>query len=529
MSRQKAIDSIIRRILAGEAKVHSLDWIKRAECKRYGISNMIKNPEILSRFPKDRLIPELKTLLLKRPMRTLSGVTPVAVMIKPQGSCVHHCIYCPTTNLAAKSYSGFEPAALRSRQAGFDPCIQASGRVAQYEGAGHPADKCEIIIMGGTFLEMDPEYKRSFVKGVYDGLNGSVSGTMEDAIHANEGARHRAIGLTLETRPDACINHIPEMLSYGATRVELGVQHADDRIYRIIRRGHTVKDVVASTRALKDASFKVLYHIMPGLPGSSIKKDISFVRKLFSSGSYQPDMLKIYPTLVLDGTPLKGMADRGDYEPYSTEEAADVISEFYRHIPPYVRVMRIQRDIPSPLIERGVKKSNLRELVEKKVAEKGIIPREIRYREAGLQGKKAPDPSGFSMKRLDYLASGGKERFLSYENDEGLIAAFIRLRYPGKGQERKEIEKGPCIPHEPEAGHGAALIRELHVYGCELPLNVRGGLQHSGFGSSLLREAEALASGDGWGRMRIISGVGAREYYRKFGYSLQGPYMERKL
>ncbi len=512
MSRQKAIDSIIRRILAGDADAHSLDWIKRAECKRFCIANMIKNPEILCRFPKDRLNPETRALLLKRPTRTLSGVTPVAVMIKPQGSCAHSCIYCPSTNLAAKSYSGFEPAALRSRQAGFDPYIQASGRVAQYEGAGHPADKCEVIVMGGTFLEMDRDYKRSFIKGVYDGLNGSVSTTMEEAISSNESAKHRAIGLTLETRPDVCAAHIPEMLSYGATRVELGVQHADDRIYKTIRRGHTVKDVVASTRALKDASFKVLYHIMPGLPGSSKKKDISFVRKLFSSAGFRPDMLKIYPTLVLEGTPLKEMADRGVFEPYSTEEAADVISEFYRNIPPYVRVMRIQRDIPSPLIAGGVKKSNLRELVERRIAEKGIAPKEIRFREAGLQGKRAPDPRGFAMRRIEYGASGGKETFLSFENKDDLIAAFIRLRFPGK--------KG-----EPDA----ALIRELHVYGCELPLNARGGIQHSGFGSSLLHEAESVARGEGWGRMRIISGVGAREYYRRFGYSLCGPYMEKKL
>ncbi|MFH0885460.1 MAG: tRNA uridine(34) 5-carboxymethylaminomethyl modification radical SAM/GNAT enzyme Elp3, partial [Candidatus Micrarchaeota archaeon] len=269
-----------------------------------------------------------------------------------------------------------------------------------------------------------------------------------------------------------------------------------------------------------------LYHIMPGLPGSSKRKDVSFVRKLFSSSSYRPDMLKIYPTLVLDGTPLKEMADNGQYEPYSTEEAADVISEFYRHIPSYVRVMRIQRDIPSPLIARGVKKSNLREHVEKRIADKGIIPKEIRWREAGLQGKKVPEPSAFSMRRLNYAASGGKERFLSYEDDEGLIAAFIRLRYPGKSKVHEDCSGSL---HEPEAGSDAALIRELHVYGCELPLNARGGIQHSGFGSSLLLEAETLARNDSWERMRIISGVGAREYYRRFGYSLHGPYMEKML
>lgn len=524
MSRQKAIDSIIARIIAGEAEKAGMDRIKREECRRFGISSMVKNPEILTRFPPGKLTTEIRALLLKRPTRTLSGVTPVAVMIKPQGSCRHGCIYCPTSNLAAKSYSGFEPAALRSRQAGFDPRIQTSGRIAQYEGAGHPADKCEIIVMGGTFLEMDMAYKRSFIKGVYDGLNGTVSETLEQAIRKNETAPHRAIGLTLETRPDACVSHIDEMLSYGATRVELGVQHADDGIYRLIRRGHSVKDVKAATLSLKDAAFKVLYHIMPGLPGSSKRKDISFLKKLFSDQSFRPDMLKIYPTLVLDGTPLKEYAKQTGYEPYSTEEAADVISEYYRHIPKYVRVMRIQRDIPSQLIEKGVLKSNLRELVENLIREKGIAPQEIRCREAGLQGRRAPAATGFSMQRLEYRASGGKETFLSFENDVGLIAAFIRLRFPGN-LESSRAGSGTGGA----AGPDAALVRELHVYGCEIPISGRGGIQHSGFGASLLKEAEEIAREGGWGRMRIISGVGAREYYRKSGYVLRGAYMEKTL
>ncbi len=504
MSRREAIDSAVRRLIAGE---RNLDRIKRDECRRYGIGSMLKNPELIGAFPPGTLTRELHELLLKKPSRTLSGVTPVAVMIRPQGSCRWGCAYCPFTGLAAKSYTGFEPAALRGRQYGFDPFLQASSRVRQFEGGGHPADKCEVIVMGGTFLETDAAYKRDFIKGIYDGLNGFRSASLEEAIAANERAKHRAIGLTIETRPDVCVGHIGEMLSYGATRVELGVQHPDDEIYRLINRGHLVKEVVESTAALKDAAFKVLYHIMPGLPGSGKEKDVSSVRRIFEDGRLRPDMLKIYPTLVMKGTALHSMMERGEYSPYSAEEAADVISEFYRHIPGYVRVMRIQRDIPAGRIESGVKKSNLRELVDAKIKEKGIKPMEIRSREIGLRGGAK---GGLEMRTLEYDASGGKEVFLSFEDEEDLIAGFLRLRLAGADAPR-------------------AFVRELHVYGSEVPLDGEGKVQHRGLGTRLLKEAERVAKERGMGWLGIISGVGVREYYRKRGYLPDGQYMGRNL
>jgi len=511
-SRSEAIDFVIDRMLAGQSDVEAL---KHAAAKRFRISSMLTNPELLAAFPGEKLTPAIKKLLLKKPTRTLSGVTPVAVMIRPEGSCGHGCIYCPAAGLAAKSYTGYEPAARRARQCGFDSALQASERVAQFEGGGHATDKCEVIVMGGTFLETDPRYKRSFIKGVYDGLNGKKAKTLAGAIALNEKAEHRAVGLTIETRPDVCVPYIGEMLSYGATRVELGVQHADDRIYRMIKRGHKVQDVIDSTRELKDSAFKVLYHIMPGLPGSSPEKDIAFVKKLFEDGRFRPDMLKIYPTLVVGGTELSAMAKRGEFEPYTAEEAADVISEFYRHIPEYVRVMRIQRDIPADRIEKGVKKGNLRELVEEKIREKKIVPREIRYREVGLRGG-SEQFRDFSLARLDYAASGGKETFLSFENGDGIIAGFIRLRLPRKSG-REEI------------GGATALVRELHVYGSEVPLEADGDVQHKGLGAALLAEAERIAQDAGKEKMVIISGVGVREYYRKHGYERLGPYMSRKL
>ncbi len=512
MSKREALAYVIERLSGarGPLSPRALETLKREAARAH--KEMVTNPELLDAFPEELLTPAIRSLLRKKPTKTLSGVTPVAVMIEPQGSCKWGCAYCPFTGLAAKSYTGFEPAALRGRQAGFDPYLQASGRVRQFEGGGHAADKCEVIVMGGTFLEKDESYKRSFIKGVYDGLNGFRSATLAESVAANETAAHRAVGLTIETRPDVCAGHIGEMLSYGATRVELGVQHPDDRIYALVNRGHSVKDVVDSTRALKDAAFKVLYHIMPGLPGSDPRKDVSMVKRLFDDPSFRPDMLKIYPTLVVGGTLLAKWASEGKYEPYGAEEAATVIAESYRHIPGYVRVMRIQRDIPAGRIERGVKKSNLRELVESKIREKGIEPREIRYREVGF-ARKHDGVAGFRLERLDYRASGGKECFLSFEDEVGTIAGFIRLRFP------------PV----PENSPAAALVRELHVYGTEAPLDGEGKVQHRGLGGRLLAEAESVAREEGFREMAIISGVGVREYYRKRGYRLEGPYMRRTL
>ncbi|MFA6531029.1 MAG: tRNA uridine(34) 5-carboxymethylaminomethyl modification radical SAM/GNAT enzyme Elp3, partial [Candidatus Micrarchaeia archaeon] len=374
--RTEAVKYIISRIIAGERNLRKL---KNEAGKKFALNEIPKNTELWTMFPKSKLTDEIKLLLLRKPVRTISGVSPIAVMIRPEGSCRFRCIYCPFTGKAAKSYTGEEPAALRARQNNFDPGKQVKTRLEQFRIGGHPNEKCEIIIMGGTFLQMERKYKYGFIKSVYDALNSDgksgkktlPSKDLETAKKMNETAKHRAIGLTIETRPDICKeSEINEMLEFGATRVELGVQNPNDRIYRNINRGHTVKDVEIATRLLKDSSFKVLYHIMPGLPGSSPSEDIRMVKKMFGNERFKPDMLKIYPTLVMPNTELFKMYENGEYEPYTTEQAADVISEFFKYIPKYVRVMRIQRDIPTGLIVGGVNKSNLRELVEAKIREK---------------------------------------------------------------------------------------------------------------------------------------------------------------
>ncbi len=524
-----AINYIINRII--HDKEYDLQKLKNEAAKRFSLKVGIRNSDIIQQITKDRelasssrdlsegqtekLTKELLALLKKKPMRTLSGVTPIAVMIRPNGSCNYQCIYCPFTGKAAKSYTGEEPAALRSRQNNYDPYLQAKSRIKQFEISGHPTDKCEVIVMGGTFLAMDDEYKTYFIKGIYDALNECESTSISDAKKINETAKHRVIGLTVETRPDVCIKHIDEILEYGATRVELGVQHPDDEIYKKTKRGHLTNAVINATDHLKNAAFKVLYHIMPGLPGSNPEKDIAMLKRIFENTQFRPDMLKIYPTLVIQGTELYNIMQRGEFEPYTSEQAADVISEFYRYIPKYVRVMRIQRDIPATRIEKGVKKSNLRELVEEQIRKKKIKSNEIRMREVGLN--KASN-NRFKMQRMNYDASGGKEIFLSFENkNKNLIAGFVRLRIPGESC-RKEIDEH------------TALIRELHVYGQEAEIKKKGKVQHKGLGSELLAEAEKIAKEEfDKKRMIVISGVGVREYYYHKNYKPCGPYVNKIL
>jgi len=513
MNKSKAIKFMIQQIMLGKK---DLNKIKKEASEKFRLKDMPKTSDILRAFPKERMKKETRSLLFRKPMRTASGVTPIAVMVRPGKSCRWNCIYCPVgTGLAPKSYTGYEPAARRARSVGFDPKKQVEIRLMHYRIQGHPTDKCEIIVMGGTFLDMPKKYQESFVKSIYDTLNGVKSGSLEASKAKNEKARHRMIGMTLETRPDVCSEkNIIDALSYGATRMELGVQHPDDRIYRRICRGHSVKDVADATERLKDSGFKVCYHIMPGILGSNKKKDIRMMKNLFSDQRFKPDMLKIYPTLVTKGTKLYDIYKKGEYSPYSAKEASDVISEMYRHVPYYTRVMRIQRDIPTDLLEAGVENSNLREMVERKAIEKGIEIKEIRFREPKRNSGKAK----MVLFRQDYRASKGKEVFLSFEDRERRnIFGFIRLRIPHK-------------PFVPEIDKKTGLIRELHVYGMEAEIGKEGSIQHKGLGKRLLKEAERIAKEEfRMKKLAVISGVGAREYYYKLGYGKDGNYVSKAL
>jgi len=442
--------------------------------------------------------------------------------------CGGFCTYCPQGEGAPRAYTGYEPTTMRAIQNGYSASRQITARLRQYAAQGHTVDKCHLIIMGGTFLYsgIKESYRHSFMKEAFDTLNGKKSRTLKDAIDLNEFAPHRAIGVTYETRPDYGFEyHADEMLSTAGTQVELGVQALSDKVYKLVRRGHKVADVVRSTRILKDSGFKLCYHMMPGL-FSTPKQDVSYFKRLFSSQDFQPDMLKIYPTLVVQGTVLYQQWKKGEFTPYDTETAAEVIAQATAYIPKYVRTPRIQRDIPSPLISAGVMNSNLRQIVDRKLAERGEKCRCIRCREIGSEERKGGKTAklNLSLERIDYKASGSSEIFLSFEDEEkDLLAAFLRLRIPGASH-RSEIAN--------DSGVLASIVRELHVYGQEAAIgeDSQTKMQHKGLGKQLLAEAEEITKKEfGLSKTVIISGPGVRGYYRKAGYSLDGPYMGKKI
>jgi elongator complex protein 3 len=492
--------------------------LKNSLSEKYSIS-FLKNSEIMRFIPQSNS--PIRARLLKSPTRTLSGISPIAIM-PPPAACPGRCIYCPKGENAPQSYTGYEPTTMRAIESGYSAKKQVESRLRQYASQGHATDKCHLIIMGGTFLCVEEKIRHAFMKDAFDALNGKKSSSMQGAIGLNESAKHRAIGVTFETRPDFGFErHADDMLAMAGTQVELGVQCLSDAIYRKVRRGHSVADVVRSTKILKNSGFKLTYHMMPGL-FSTPKEDVGYFRRLFFNEKFQPDMLKIYPALVLQGTGLYQLWKAGKYRPYDTETAAEVIADATKYIPPYVRIPRIQRDIPVPLISAGVKNSNLKQIVDRKLSERGEKCRCIRCREIGSSGRKNEGTGKLKLdlQRTEYRASGGKEIFLSFEDEEkDLLAAFLRLRIPGKS-------------HRAEIGARASIVRELHVYGQEAAIGEYSPLklQHTGLGRKLLSEAEAITHGEfGLEKIAVISGPGARGYYRKFGYSLDGPYMAKKL
>ncbi len=347
-------------------------------------------------------------------------------------------------------------------------------------------------------------------------LKGKCS--LEKEQKKNEKAKIRCVGLTIETRPDyGFLKQGNEMLRLGCTRVELGVQTTDDEILKKVERGHTVKDSVKSTRILKDLGFKINYHVMPALPGSNLKKDLEMLKELFSNENFRPDMLKIYPCMVMKGTKLYKLWKQGKYKAITTKQAAKLIAEFKKYVPEYVRIMRVQRDIPTKVTEAGVDRTNLRQYVAKEMKKRNIRCRCIRCREIGIASKtKNVKKEKPVLKILSYEASKGQEFFISmvYPKQD-ILLGFCRLRFPSQ-ELRKEVTKN------------SALIRELHAYG-ELTQIGKKGQQHKGIGKKLLKKAEQIAKQNNKKKVIVISGVGVRDYYRKQGYKKQGPYMVKYL
>ncbi|MFA5861117.1 MAG: tRNA uridine(34) 5-carboxymethylaminomethyl modification radical SAM/GNAT enzyme Elp3, partial [Candidatus Thermoplasmatota archaeon] len=481
------------------------------------------NADILAyASPSER--PSVEAVLRKRPTRSISGVTIVTVQTSPE-ACPHgKCTYCPGGPEfgTAQSYTGDEPAARRAARHAFDPFGQTMGRLADLHATGHPTDKVDFIIQGGTFTARDESYQREFVKRALDAMNGSDSPTLAEAQARNESAQSRMIGLTIETKPDwALPKDVDLSLELGCTRYEVGVQTVFDDILRATHRGHTMRETVESFQAVKDAGLKLCAHVMPGQPGSDYDKDLETFRQMFADPRFAPDMLKIYPTLVIKGTSLFKQWESGSYEPVTEEYCVKLLAEAKEMAPRWLRIQRIDRDIPSPRIEAGVKKLNLRELVHAEMKKRGTRCQCIRCREAGhIANKENRAPRDVTLTRAQYDSAGGHEHFLSMEDvQQDILVGFVRLREPSPHAHRVEVKD-------------ALLLRELKVFGSEVPIGESAGEglhQHRGHGAYLVTQSEDLARELGRKRVLVTAGVGVRPYYAKLGYARLGPYMAKEV
>lgn len=529
MNSNEAFREIIQTLLQMPSPSdRDLNRLKMQIAEKYQLDRIPSNSEIISQLKaneKRRLLP----LLQRKKTRTISGVTVIAVMTKPH-PCPQPdpCAYCPGGPQfgVPQSYTGFEPAAMRGLQNEFDPYRQVRSRMEQLEAIGHKVDKIELIIMGGTFPATPVDYQYWFVQHCLEAITGQETKDIEEAKKKAENSRIRNVGITVETRPDwAKETHVDHMLSLGVTRVEIGVQNPSDTIYRQVGRTHTRQDVIDATRIMKDAGLKVVYHLMPGMPGSNFRKDLAAFKEVCSNANFKPDMIKIYPCLVVKGTKVYEWYEEGKYRPYTSEEAANLIAEMKKMIPPWMRVMRVQRDIPAPLIVAGVKRSNLRQMVQEKLKKEKLRCRCIRCREVGHRvaiDKVKPNMDNVKILRTDYKASEGEEIFISAEDPENdVLIGYVRLRVPSKSAHRSEVKTVPCT-----------IVRELHVYGPLVPVgeHIDRAWQHKGLGGSLMSEAERITKEDyDLKKILVISALGTKEYYMRLGYKYDGVYVSKIL
>lgn len=540
-------------------------------CSKYHLKDIPNDIKILMSAPSKE-VKHIEKFLSIKPVRTISGVSVVAIMTKPL-KCPGTCIYCPGGvnsfyGNTPKSYTGKEPAARRAARNHFDAYLQVFNRLEHYIVSGHVPDKVELIVMGATFSAFTKAYQEEFIYYAFKAMNDfselfyykngklnfskfkkffelptqvnnsdrthkihnkllelkcsitNVIGTekhnknkhyLKKEQKINESTKIRCVGLTIETRPDYADKEIANnLLRLGATRIELGIQSVYENVLKKVNRGHTVKQSVKAISILRDLGFKLNFHIMPGLPGVNTKKDLQGLKKLFSSQEFRPDMLKIYPCMVMPGTKLYQMYKDKKFKPLTTKKAASLIANFKKFVPKYVRIMRVQRDIPSNLVFAGVNRTNLRQYVDKELKKKNIKCNCIRCRE--IRSEKITKPE---LNIIKYDANNGTELFISIA-DKNKIVGFCRLRFPYK-QLRKEFTKK------------TAIIRELHVYGETTSLGEKGDIQHKGFGKILLKTAEEICKENNYNKLLVISGVGVREYYFKSKYKLEGPYMSKKL
>ncbi len=518
-----------------------LNEAKKKIAKSFHLSTLPKNADIII-SGNDEEQEKVRAILQRKPVRTISGVAVIAAMTSP-APCPHGiCVPCPggpgSEFQSPQSYMGREPSTMRAIQFEYDPYRIVTNRLTQLKQIGHVVKKAELIIMGGTFSARSIDYQEWYTKRCLEAMNDFYGDswrqqanpigktipyfTIEDVQKANETSEVRNTGITFETRPDwAKKTHIDKMLELGATKVEIGVQSTYDFILERMKRGHSVADSIEANRVLRDSALKVGFHMMPGLPGTDVEMDVRNFKRLFENPGFKPDYLKIYPTLVTEGTELNEMWKQGKYKAMGDEEATLLLSRIKSFIPKWVRLQRIQRDIPAPQILAGVRKSNIRQLAHEHLEQHGGKCRCIRCREVGhniLKGNE-PDIDNIQLTVESYDCCGGKEHFIAFEDiKKDILIGFLRLRFPD-GPHREELQN-------------AALIRELHIFGSSVAVGKNAGendWQHRGYGRELISHAEELASGSGYNKVAIISGIGVRQYYRKSGYELEKVYMTKNL
>ncbi|MGI5828063.1 MAG: elongator complex protein 3 [Patescibacteria group bacterium] len=518
------MNQIKKLLLQDISKIDLFEWTKTKRRWAKEIGRLPKNSEIAVAYKE--LVTEgkltqnfkLEKSLKVRKVRTLSGVAPFAVMMKPF-KCPGNCVYCVQEPGMPKSYMSDEPAAARAKLLKFDPKTQVKARIEQMEKTGHKPEKLQIIVIGGTFSAYPNTYKREFLKAIFDTCNGFTSKTISEAQNLNEKAKYRIIGMSIETRPDWITeNEVRLLRKHGVTKVQMGVQALDEKILTKINRGHSLGEVAKATQLLRNAGFKINYHFMPNLPGSTPEKDIEMAKVMFSDDRFKPDTLKLYPCIVLPNTPLQKMWERGEYKSYSDEVLIDTLVKIKQYVPGYCRIDRLVRDITKNWTVSGTKKTNMRQLIKDKMKREGLTCNCIRCREVRDQ---APISEKVSLQSIEYQANGGKEVFLSFE-DSLYLYGMVRLRLPGQ-----TALKNPLF----SALKGAALIRELQVFGQQATLskNQNSETQHKSLGKQLVAKAEKIAKDAGFEKLAVISGVGVRDYYRSLGYELKETYMVKNL
>ena len=466
------------------------------------------------RDPDARLLDRIRM----KPVRTLSGVTPVTVLTKPW-PCPGKCIFCPTDVRMPKSYLHDEPGAMRAEQHGFDPFEQVASRIQAFEANGHTAEKIELLVLGGTWSAYPRDYQEHFLQRCFDAMNGGESASLGEAQDANENSPRRNVGLVLETRPD----HIDPaeilwMRQLGCTKVQMGAQSLDDRILKMNRRGHTVRQMREAMNLLRQAGFKLVLHWMPNLHGATVESDLEDFRRLFSDPALCPDELKIYSTQLLPNAELYEVWKRGEYHPYDDAELLDLVLACKEMVPRYCRINRVYRDIPGNNVVDGCRLTNMRQMIQDRMKAEGRTCACIRCREIR---RDALESDELVENDLVYETATATEHFLSFDSPDDQLAGYLRLSLPD------DPGAGLDIP----ALDGAALVREVHVYGRAQDLGARDHdrTQHRGLGTRLMKRAEALAAAAGFERMTVIASIGTREWYAARGYHLADTYMTRLL